>query len=516
MKTFMRGSVMLAAILALPTTGALAGAAHRCHPDPPGTRTARVGGEVRQYVMRGNGVRIVYQARKCLRVPWVIGRPLGRARQMSSAACDSSASPASEQAAGSTAGARVALIRGSADTPDRVRVRSATGTTQSWPLPSGVTGLDAFGRFAVFSGEREAYAMRLSDGRVGLIGLNRYGDTPQIEAPGVVFQDNLDKAKESQRVTLMKFIPTAAVDNAVSKAGQPVGLPGRVEEMAMDGFRVAIGFHRTGECAQILYWNIAWDYVSKITDEDQITCGLTDKGGVIRSVAMAGIRSAWVIHSRHADRILTSNSTACFDRVLLTLKRKGGAVTSLSGDGNGLAYALRNDHGRISAVGAVQGRRVQPIAKGEGSPVGLSADGTRLAVLNAGGSVDLREKGTLVRTIQAPGAVAIALRASRLVVLTRNDRLQVFDTQTGTQVHDWSAPAGASHRVDAQFGVAVLTAGGNVYAVALETGRTAVLASAGTYVRAEIEAPGVAYAVNQGTRASLRFIPFAEVEAALR
>src|SRR5207237_8033137 len=83
MKTFVRGSVMLAAILALPTTGALAGAAHRCHPDPPGTRTARVGGEVRQYAMRGNSVSIVYQARRCLRVHWVVGHPLGQSRRMS-------------------------------------------------------------------------------------------------------------------------------------------------------------------------------------------------------------------------------------------------------------------------------------------------------------------------------------------------------------------------------------------------------------------------------------------------
>jgi hypothetical protein len=410
----------------------------------------------------------------------------------------------------------VSLIGGSADLPDRVRVVSATGAIRSWPLPEHVQRLDAFGQKAVFAGaEREVYAVSLANGRVSLVGLDRHGDVPQIDAPGVVFQDNLAKKSEHSGRTLMKFIPAAAVDKAISKAGQPVDLPGPVEAIGMDGFRVALALHRPGECAQILYWNIAWDYASKITDEDERTCKLTEAGGEIRSVAIAGIRSAWMIHSRRADRILTSNSTTCFDRVVSTVTRKNGGVTSLSGDGSSLVYAIRNDQGRGNVVGSVRGRDTRTLVR-EGAPLAVSADAGRIAVLNRTGTIDLRSAtGGLIGTIRDTDAVAMALRANHVVVLSGSGRLQVFATATQEKLHDWPAPAGAASRVDVQFGVAVLTAGGTVYAVSLTTGRQSVIASVPGSPLAEIEPSGIAYAYNTGSRGHLRFVRFSEVEAAV-
>src|SRR4029079_4500420 len=115
------------------------------------------------------------------------------------------------------------------------------------------------------------YAVDLRNGRTALIGLDRHGDVPQIDAPGVVFQDNLYKRNERSGRTLMKFIPAAAVDPSLSNAGSPVDLPGPVETIGMDGYRVALAIREPGECAQIMYWNIAWNYMSKITDDDERT-----------------------------------------------------------------------------------------------------------------------------------------------------------------------------------------------------------------------------------------------------
>jgi len=516
MRAFLaRGGVLLAVLVALPATGAVAAvSAIICHPDPPGTKTARVGGVVKHYRMRGSGVSIVYRNRHgCRGTYWAIGRARSSTKVLRDRACTDRAAPGALPSGGT---GRVALVRGSADLPTRVRLVSSTGTARSWPLPEPVQRLDSFGHTAVFAGaDREVYAVDLTNGRVALAGLDRRGDVPQIDAPGIVFQDNLAKRHERSGRTLMKFIPAAAVNRALSDAGRPVDLPGPVEAIAMDGFRVALAFERRGECSQILYWNIAWDYVSKITDEDEKTCQLTKAGGEIRSIAIAGIRSAWMIHSRHADRILTSNSTTCFDRIVSTVTRRSGGVTSLSGDGTSLVYAVRNDEGRGNAVGSIRGRDTRALAR-DGAPIAVSVDAGRIAILNRTGTIDLRSStGALIGTIRDTDAVAMSLRANHVIVLTRSGRIQVFGAATQEKLHDWAAPTGAASRIDAQFGVAVLTAGGRVYAVSLATGAQSLIASVPGSALAEIEPSGIAYAYNTGTQGHLRFIRLAEVEAAV-
>ena len=510
---FTRGSVLLAVLFGLPVTAAFAGAAVICHPDPAGTKTAKVAGNVSHYRMRGDRVTIVYQGRHgCRRALWAIGRRLSHVRGAPSSACAENAFAARAGSAG-----RVSLIPGSADLPDRIRVVAASGSARSWPLPEHVQAVDAFGQTAVFPGsQREVYAVDLRTGRIALVGLDRRGDVPQIDGPGIVFQDNLAKAHEHSGRTLMKFIPSAAVHRSLSKAGGPVDLDGSIGSIGMDGYRVVFAIREPGECARIMYWNVAWNYVSKITDDDERTCHLTANGGEIRSVAIAGIRSEWIIRSRHAERLLTSNSTACFDRIVAMVPRGNGHLTSLSGDGPALAFSMTNADERHNELGTVMERQVQPLVRGEGAPIAVSADAGRFAVLMRDGTVDVRSaSGESIGTIPNTGAVAIALRADHVIVLTRSGRLQVFGAATQQKLHDWAAPAGAASRVDTQFGVALLTAGGKVYAVSLDTGRRSVVASVPGNVLAEIEPAGIAYAYNTGSHAHLRFVPFAEVEKAV-
>jgi hypothetical protein len=102
-----------------------------------------------------------------------------------------------------------------------------------------------------------------------------------------------------------------------------------------------------------------------------------------------------------------------------------------------------------------------------------------------------------------------------VVVLTRSGRLQVFGTATQAKRHDFAAPNGSAARVDAHFGMAVLTAGGKIYAISLTTGRRSLIASVPGRALAQIEPSGIAYAYNTGTRGHLRFVRLAEVEAAV-
>ena len=92
----------------------------------------------------------------------------------------------------------------------------------------------------------------------------------------------------------------------------------------------------------------------------------------------------------------------------------------------------------------------------------------------------------------------------------------MYDVSSGLRLHRWLVPAGVAPAVDVHFGVAVLSAGRDVLALRLETGRKAVLFRSPTPVRAHLDEAGVVYRYNSGRNGVLGFIPFAVVEQKLR
>src|SRR5439155_27065495 len=94
-----------------------------------------------------------------------------------------------------------ALAAATPDRPDRLLVYDTMSGAllHSWPLLERPTSLDVQGELALFSAQhgRGLYALRLSDGLTALVGLNRAGDTPQIQARGVVYHDDLYKGKRA-------------------------------------------------------------------------------------------------------------------------------------------------------------------------------------------------------------------------------------------------------------------------------------------------------------------------------
>lgn len=506
MSSVVRLGVSLAILSGVLAAGAVA--ASICHPDPPGARSARIQGRVQSYELRGGRVAIVYRTHSgCRQIRWAIFGALSRPHRSSDCSSEAGDPPA-------TGG--VSLARGGPDEPARLLVLRP-GSRHAWPLPERPASFDVFGSTAVFSSDREVYAVNLRDGRVALVGPSRRADTPQIAAPGVVFQGNLYKRYERAGWTNMKFIPAAAVGTMLANVGKPVDLPGRIEGFSMDGNRIAVGVRPRGECARILFWNVAWRYTAWISDDDELTCKLTQHGGTIRDVAIGGSRAEWTVRNGQVERVISASSWACIDRVAITVRRLDGGVASISGDGPTLAYAVRADQGRRWSLGAIGGKmRGTKLVTEDGAPAALSSDGNRIAVLNRDGSVDLRSRyGSLIAQTGDLDATAIALRADRLVALTGAGRLAVFDLATLHQSQSWALPDGIDNRVDAHFGIAVVTAGPRIYAISLATGRRALVATASAPAKAQIESAGIAYAYNVGSRGSLRFIPLARVEAAL-
>ena len=167
---------------------------------------------------------------------------------------------------------RVVLQDGSAaaDRPDRLAVFDArTGAAlHAWPLPARADTVDLARGVAVLSTSNGVYAVRLRDGQNALVGVKRRGDYPQIESPGVVFQDDL--YKRAGGPSLLKFVPFATVSNALRPSG-PLRVPTTIGDFAMDGRSVIFVKHDpTGQCDHIGLWSIPWHYSTDLMDEPPI------------------------------------------------------------------------------------------------------------------------------------------------------------------------------------------------------------------------------------------------------
>jgi hypothetical protein len=290
--------------------------------------------------------------------------------------------------------------------------------------------------------------------------------------------------------------------------------------IAMDGPRVAMAVHDpSGRCDYVVFWNVTWHYLTRLTRFNGPTCLPTHAAGGITDVAIGGSRAVWTVTYGGVTRLIAAGITDCQEWVV---SRPAAAeqVTGLAGDGGVLAYALSpnaNSNRMLASVGVVpdvwRGVPIQSV------PVGVSALSTfagDVAVLGRQGTVSITTAdGSFERRIATGRARAVALRPSLVVALTTRGTLEVFSRPSGGRLHSWRVPPG-TRRLDVQYGTALLTAARDVYAMNLATGRTARLFHAPTRVAAEIEAPGAAIQYNVGGRGFLRFVAMSRIESSTR
>jgi hypothetical protein len=147
--------------------------------------------------------------------------------------------------------------------------------------------------------------------------------------------------------------------------------------------------------------------------------------------------------------------------------------------------------------------------------VAVSVDSDRVAILHGDGTVAVVTRAGLpVGRVHLAGARAIALRRDTLAVLTPG-RLGMYRVRTGERVAIWNVAPGATS-VDLHYGIALITAGPDVYALDVETGRTAHLLRAPARTTAELEAPGAVVQFNAGGHGHLRFLSMSWIEARTR
>ena len=74
----------------------------------------------------------------------------------------------------------------------------------------------------------------------------------------------------------------------------------------------------------------------------------------------------------------------------------------------------------------------------------VSTDGKQVAVLRADGSVGLYSTaGKLLRVVTPSTAKEVAVRGDYLVVLTKTNTLEVFNSHSGKRLHIWRVANGA-------------------------------------------------------------------------
>jgi hypothetical protein len=574
-------------LIAVGVMGALisagAAAADLCHTPLAGTRSLTLRANVTGYQFDGNRVLVEWsRSARCRGTMfWEPSQP----HTTASASCQQAATRGAHAGPKLTASDATHVVRVisapiGVDKPDRLVVfdRATNGRIASWPLFERPARVALYGDIAILSENtrHELYAMRLSDGRMAQIGIARGGDSPLIGRLGVVYQDDLDFAKHrtAPAERTLKLLPLrtvgrelarpfstvhlyasysrppagrGAVRASTARSRHPTSSPPHhgalpphpyrgdpITSMSMDGTRVALAVHDpTGRCDYVLFWNVAWHYVTRLTRWVGPQCLPVHGPGGITNVAISGSRAVWTTTYGGRTRVLAASITDCQEWVVARPRTGVERVAALAGDTGILAYALGSEQGfaanTISYVGVVPASwRGVPVERLRGRIVALSAYDRRIATLGSDGTAAITDlavgvdksrsipaRGTLAAEIQIGQARAIALRDHVLTALSARGRLDVYSLPSGRLLRSWPAPASASS-LDVQYGIALITAGRDVYTLDTATGKTARLFHAPAKVAAQIEAPGAAIEFNNVGHGHIAFVPMSSIEASLR
>jgi hypothetical protein len=347
-----------------------------------------------------------------------------------------------------------------------------------------------------------------------------------------------------------------------------------VKELAADGGRVAMLFQTTmPRCtrSRVAVWQPATRSLAPIGASPCSESLSTGAG--IYSVALAGIRVAYLLYAGGNTRELQLKSTTATERRPATFasasfsldETSGSYIGRVAGDGPLLAFDWWNrcpacaDDNRPqpdrSAVWRIAGsgtacpdaglgavRRCTAVQVGFGTRRLLSVAGGSLALLQPDGSVVVTT--TTGETKATIPFAAGELRAARLdtdggtlaalVASGGKNALRVFDA-SGTLAHTYPLPAArtsgdgtcgdpsgcrvpALRLEDVQSGIAVYVLGRDVHLLRLADGKSATVRAPGrTPVHAQLEPDGLYSSYSLAARSSrVAFLPFSAVVARLR
>jgi hypothetical protein len=327
-------------------------------------------------------------------------------------------------------------------------------------------------------------------------------------------------------------------------------LPVAVAALAIDGDRVAFDtsswLTSKPGVNKVLVWNVRTGKTVRVSG--RVTAGAdgTSTGVGVFGLALANSRVAWLVNEggnlEGDDLLFTSSVTKPRERKVASATRLGnncpGRETSncagpwlggLVGSGNLIAVNrwTTDATGALTAgqLDVLGGTKLKQVATATGTVQAVAADGGRVAVLHADGTVAMYSAtGKLLRTLDAPpDAEAVALSGKNLLVATKSRQLDLYNARTGS-LHETIIAGGVRqpHNLDVQGNIAIYTTPAELvlHAVNLSTGKDLVIAEPhGGVSLARIDAAGVVYTDNgfatKFGKGRLVFMPFSRVKAAV-
>jgi len=508
---------LFAACLAAFALVPVAGAASEYPMDAAGTRSLSLDGSIVAYRVSGQSLTVaVRSGGECAVLVW------HTATESVASTDRTCASVVATRRRAPFAGVR--FVASGLQAPDRLEVRTRRGALlDSWPLPvrARLRSLQVAGGLAVFTarGGSGLWVARLSDGRVAFVAPIAPGDHPVLTATGLAYHDAVYKSARADKPVL-KFVPASALNAALARVGHALHTGGPIRAFSVDGTRVALAIGGNAHCDRVIFWNISWRSVAQVSQKTGPTCPAAGAASRISAVALGGARAQWVTVHRGRPMLVAADAIDCQEWVIRRLSDlpAGASVGAVAGDRSVLTYAQREPTttagtqiGRLT--GGYRGHDVFQLAT---TVRQISADGGRLAVLGADGSIEIRTAGGVFRQrIESAGATSAALSGNLVAATTAAGTLAVYSTVSGRLLRSWRLPAHAGH-VDLQYRIAVVGTSRAVYALDVMTGRIVRVAVAPRAATAQIESIGLVYAYSSDNQGVAKLVPMLMLERLLQ
>jgi len=248
---------------------------------------------------------------------------------------------------------------------------------------------------------------------------------------------------------------SAASAGAPTRTLKHVGRP--VAAVAMDGARVAY----VSDDDAVHVWNIQTGAIVQL----KAGAGHYMDHPITPEVAIAGTRTAWITvtvngNSRETTARLFARSPTGRNRGVASAFKtdgydeggielwNGNWLTGLVGSQNVLAVSTWTTKSKSDETGMTVSNerlavidvagRLRTIVTGPNAIASAASAEGRIAVLRQTGNIGIYSStGTLVREIQPSSAQQIALGGGRLLVLTGERTLEVYNSATGALLHTW-------------------------------------------------------------------------------
>ncbi len=305
--------------------------------------------------------------------------------------------------------------------------------------------------------------------------------------------------------------------------------PRQIEAIALDGSRVAydVSANPNSNCNSVYVWNLISGSVTRVSGKR--TCGAdeTSTGEGVRELALARDRVAWIVNtggdSESDDYLYTASLPRPKEHWLAMAVRSGPIDPVVVGDWiGGLVGAGKflgvnrwttDAQGNVSVarLEAIQAR-LRMIASGPQTMNAEATDGKQIAVIRADGTVGLYSTaGRLLRVVTPVSAREVAVQGDYLAVLTKADRLAVYNSHSGKLLHSWRMARGATY-LDVSSGMAAYAAvrGTNgwrlrtLHVLSLATGKDRIMVTTRskqpippTIMGVQLEPIGLVYATNR-------------------